>query len=117
MPVPLYTYYQAPHGKLIGEDESSGALAAAPRAGFPARDAPLHTSGPSSRWTEPTHSSVTWRFNRVTGVIGYPYRVCHGFTQQENIEVVEKIVDFCNILGREIATPDQARDVMGIELT
>ncbi|MFC7203237.1 3-keto-5-aminohexanoate cleavage protein [Haloferax namakaokahaiae] len=36
---------------------------------------------------------------------------------QENIEVVNKIVDFCNIIGREVATPAQARDIMGIELT
>jgi uncharacterized protein (DUF849 family) len=36
---------------------------------------------------------------------------------QENMEVVQKVVDFCEIIGREIATPEQARDIMGIELT
>ncbi|PSQ50966.1 hypothetical protein BRD15_00315 [Halobacteriales archaeon SW_6_65_15] len=36
---------------------------------------------------------------------------------QRNMDVVNKIIDFCEILGREVATPEQARDIMGIELT
>ena len=36
---------------------------------------------------------------------------------QRNTDVVNKIIDFCEILGREVATPEQARDIMGIELT
>jgi uncharacterized protein (DUF849 family) len=36
---------------------------------------------------------------------------------QENMDVVNKIVDFCDIIGREIATPEQARNILGIELT
>ena len=36
---------------------------------------------------------------------------------QRNVDVVNKIIDFCEILGREVATPEQARDIMGIELT
>jgi len=36
---------------------------------------------------------------------------------QENMAVVQKIIDFCEIIGREVATPEQARDILGIELT
>ena len=36
---------------------------------------------------------------------------------QENMDVVKKIVDFCELIGREVATPDQARDILGIELS
>ncbi len=36
---------------------------------------------------------------------------------QENIDVVNKIIDFCNLIGREVAGPEQARDILGIELT
>lgn len=36
---------------------------------------------------------------------------------QENMQVVNKIVEFCDLIGREIATPHQAREILGIELT
>lgn len=36
---------------------------------------------------------------------------------QENMDVVSKVIQFCDLIGREVATPEQARDIMGIELT
>ena len=36
---------------------------------------------------------------------------------QSNMDVVEKIVSFCEIIGREVATPDVAREMLGINLT
>lgn len=34
---------------------------------------------------------------------------------RSNREIVEKIVTFCDLIGREIATPDQAREILGVE--
>lgn len=36
---------------------------------------------------------------------------------QENMAVVSKIITFCELIGRAVATPRQAREIMGIELT
>jgi uncharacterized protein (DUF849 family) len=36
---------------------------------------------------------------------------------QHNIDCVRKVVQMCEILGRDVATPEQARDILGIELT
>jgi len=36
---------------------------------------------------------------------------------QHNIECVRKVVDLCEILGREVATPAQARDILGVART
>ena len=36
---------------------------------------------------------------------------------QHNIDCVQKVVKMCEILGRDVATPDQARDIMGITRT
>lgn len=36
---------------------------------------------------------------------------------QHNIDCVNKIAGICDILGREIASPDQARDILGITRT
>jgi uncharacterized protein (DUF849 family) len=36
---------------------------------------------------------------------------------QSNTETVKKMVDFAHMIGREVATPEQARGIMGIELT
>lgn len=43
----------------------------------------------------------------------YPHR---DEVLQENIDCVNKILDFCELVGRPVATP-QARDILGIELT
>lgn len=36
---------------------------------------------------------------------------------QHNIDCVQKIVQACEILGREVATPEQAREIMGVTRT
>jgi len=36
---------------------------------------------------------------------------------QHNIDCVRKVVKMCEILGREIATPEQAREILGVTLT
>jgi len=36
---------------------------------------------------------------------------------QHNIDCVRKVVQLCEILGREVATPDQAREILGVTLT
>jgi 3-keto-5-aminohexanoate cleavage enzyme len=36
---------------------------------------------------------------------------------ESNVETVKRTVDFCHMIGREVATPRQARDIMGITLT
>lgn len=36
---------------------------------------------------------------------------------QHNIDCVRKVVTMCEVLGREIATPEQARDILGVTLT
>jgi len=36
---------------------------------------------------------------------------------QHNIDCVRKVVKMCEVLGREIATPDQAREILGITRT
>ena len=36
---------------------------------------------------------------------------------KSNTEAVEKIVDFCGLIGRPVATPEQARQIMGMKLT
>ncbi len=36
---------------------------------------------------------------------------------QHNIDCVRKVVQICEILGREVASPDQARDILGISRT
>lgn len=36
---------------------------------------------------------------------------------QRNIDVVNKIMDVARIVGREVATPEQARKIMGIVRT
>ncbi len=36
---------------------------------------------------------------------------------QHNIDCVEKVVGLCDILGREVATPEQARDILGVTRT
>lgn len=36
---------------------------------------------------------------------------------QRNMDVVEKVLGFCDIIGREVASPRQARDILGIEVT
>ena len=33
---------------------------------------------------------------------------------QENIDCVRKITQFCDLIGRELASPAQARDILGI---
>jgi uncharacterized protein (DUF849 family) len=33
---------------------------------------------------------------------------------QKNIECIEKITTFCDLIGRDIATPEQARSMMGM---
>ena len=36
---------------------------------------------------------------------------------ESNVETVKRTVDFCNMIGREVATTQQAREIMGIKLT
>ena len=36
---------------------------------------------------------------------------------QHSIDCVRKVVTICEVLGREIATPEQARDILGITRT
>lgn len=36
---------------------------------------------------------------------------------QSNVECIKKVVDFCNLIGRRVATVDEARQIMGIKLT
>ena len=36
---------------------------------------------------------------------------------QSNVDTVKAIVDFCRMIGRPIATPEQARQIMGVQLT
>ena len=36
---------------------------------------------------------------------------------QHNRECVNKVLQICDVLGREVATPDEARDILGISLT
>lgn len=36
---------------------------------------------------------------------------------QENIDCVRKITEFCERIGREMASPEQAREMLGMELT
>jgi len=36
---------------------------------------------------------------------------------QKNVDTVKRIVDFCHMIGREVATPQQAREILGIKLT
>jgi uncharacterized protein (DUF849 family) len=36
---------------------------------------------------------------------------------QTNRQVIETVVNFCRLIGRSVATPDEARKILGIELT
>lgn len=36
---------------------------------------------------------------------------------QSNADAIRKIMDFARVIGRQVATPEQARKIMGIELT
>lgn len=33
---------------------------------------------------------------------------------QENIECIRKVTQFCELIGREVAGPEQAREILGI---
>jgi 3-keto-5-aminohexanoate cleavage enzyme len=44
----------------------------------------------------------------------YPHR---DTVIERNLTCVEKVVSFCQALGREVATPSHARELLGLELT
>lgn len=78
-------------------------------------DANYHVSclGPEAHWPMITHA-IALGGNIRTGMEDCPYLDNNGTLARSNAELIEKAVKISRAMGREIATPDEARKIIGL---